>query len=45
MVIFGVELVMDFYVYLCLDEIIGFFGGVYDDDAKTLRITRAFFVR
>jgi proteasome lid subunit RPN8/RPN11 len=37
----GAELVMDFHAHLCSDEIIGFLGGVYDDDAKTLRITRA----
>ena len=37
----GAELVMDFHAHLCSDEIIGFLGGVYDADAKTLRVTRA----
>ena len=35
------ELVMDFHAHLCSDEIIGFLGGVYDADEKTLRVTRA----
>jgi len=35
------ELVMDFHAHLCSDEIIGFLGGVYDTDEKTLRVTRA----
>ena len=37
----AVELVIDFHSHLCKDEIIGFLGGSFDAETKTLRVTRA----